>query len=92
MAELILGRNIREWHEGDNVTDTAAAITNVWQGPVSGNVDAFLDMLTLNLPAPCRQNSLTGLTILDNSFDTIGFADPAINLVAVTVSHYTLSD
>ncbi len=92
VAELILGRNIREWHEGDNVTDTAAAITNVWQGPVSGNVDAFLDMLTLNLPAPCRQNSLTGLTILDNSFDTIGFADPAINLVAVTVSHYTLSD
>lgn len=88
VAEFILGNNIREWHEGDNIIDTATAITNVWQGSVVGSVDAFIDMLALDLPTPCRQNSLTGLTIFDNSITATGSTDPAINLLAVTISYY----
>lgn len=88
VTELVLGNNIREWHEGDNIIDTATAITNVWRGSVVGSVDAFIDLLALNLPTPCRQNSLTGLTIHDDSVTATGSTDPAINLLAVTISHY----
>ena len=87
VADLALGREVREWHVAGNVVSTAPRAQQVWSGPIKGFPDLLghYDMLSLDLPEECRTGTLTALEVLDTSADTASSLDPALNLVGVTV-------
>ena len=82
------GENIREWHTGPNVVDEAPEATEAWRGPIAGfpDLDGWLDLLTLELPAEACDDVLTGLEFEDTSQLTLGEADPALNIAGVSVA------
>ncbi|MBN1921852.1 MAG: serine/threonine protein kinase [Anaerolineae bacterium] len=90
IANLILGRNLREWHSEGEVVTAAPEARQIWRGSLAGfpNLMGHIDMLTLTLPATCQQGNLTALKVLDLSTETTQSRDPALNLIGVTVAYY----
>lgn len=90
VVDLIAGDNIREWkHYQDNVVSqiTSPAATEVWRG---GNNDdsgaAVIDMLRIDVPEALRNQTLVGIEVTDQTEQTVGEMDPAINLNGITVA------
>lgn len=87
--ELIPGHNLREWKiYGDhNVTwTTATNISEVWQTPNHHDSGlGIIDLLTITIPPPLREQTLREIRIYDQSQETVNSMDPAINLLGVTV-------
>ena len=92
---LIAGDNIREWkHYQDNVVSrlTSPYVTEVWRGENNDDSGvAVIDMLRIDVPESLRNQSLTSIEILDQTLQTVGEMDPAINLNGVTVSALLVS-
>jgi len=90
IADLQLGRDVREWHLADNVVSAAPRARQVWSGAIANFPDltGHVDMLSLDLPAACRNGDLTGIEVIDNSTNTVNSLDPALNLTGVTVEYY----
>jgi len=90
VADLQLGRDVREWHVADNVVSAAPRARQVWSGAITNFPDltGHVDMLSLDLPAACRNGNLTGIEIIDSSTNTVNSLDPALNLIGVTVEYY----
>ncbi|MDW8325731.1 MAG: serine/threonine-protein kinase [Anaerolineales bacterium] len=88
-VDLVLGKNLREWHRPNNVVNTAPDITEVWRGPIKGypNLVGHLDMLTITLPEEWRAATLTRIEFVDLSEITVGSLDPAITVAGVSVEH-----
>jgi serine/threonine protein kinase len=89
LTQLQVGRNLREWHREGDVVTIAPEVRTVWSGAIAGHpqLDGHIDILTLTLPEPCRAGTLTGLMLMDTSFEGAGSRDPAINFIALTVAH-----
>jgi hypothetical protein len=86
---LVAGSNIREWKDccGPNVaTISASNVTTVWRGKnrFDGGT-AFIDMLSITIPARYTQETLASIRVTDLSVSTVGSMNPAINLIGVTV-------
>jgi hypothetical protein len=90
VTDLVLGRDIREWHVEDNVVSTSSRTQQVWTGVIIDfpNLSGHIDMLSLDLPKECQNAKLTGLEIIDSSVDTVGSLDPALNIIGITVEYY----
>jgi hypothetical protein len=90
VADLQLGREVREWHSANNVVSSASQAQQVWQGTIAGhaNLIGYIDMLTVDLPHPCQNGDLTVVELIDTSAESVQSLDPALNLIAVTVEHY----
>ncbi len=87
---LVAGDNIREWkHFQDNVVSQVSSplVIEVWSG---GNNDdtgvAVLDMLRIDVPPALRARTLVSIELVDQTQQTVGQMDPAINLDGVTVA------
>jgi hypothetical protein len=92
---LIAGDNIREWkHYQGNVVSrvTSPFVTEVWRG---GNNDdsraAVIDMLRIDVPEALRSQTLVSIEVIDQTEQTVGHMDPAINLDGVTVAALPIS-
>jgi len=87
VADLQLGRDVREWHIADNVVSTASRAQQVWSGALANfpNLTGHIDMLSLDLPSGCRSGRLTALEVIDSSTSTVNSLDPALNLIGITV-------
>jgi hypothetical protein len=83
IADLQLGRDVREWHVAANVVSSATGVSQVWEDSVG-----HIDLLSLDLPPACLEGALTGLDLLDLSLTTVNSLDPALNLAGVTVEHF----
>jgi hypothetical protein len=90
VADLQLGRDLREWHMADNVVSSASRPRQVWSGAIRAfpNLSGHYDMLSLDLPGACQSGRLTALELVDSSASTVNSLDPGLNLVGVTVEHY----
>ena len=90
VADLQLGRDIREWHGQPNVVSAAPRARQVWSGPMANFPDltGHIDMLSLDLPGACQTGRLTGLELIDSSATTVNSLDPAFNFTGLTVEHY----
>jgi len=91
VADLKLGRDIREWHADDKtVVSMAPRVQRVWSGKRSdaSSLTGYIDLLSLDLPKACRSGRLTALEVLDISTITVDSLDPAINLVGITVEYH----
>jgi serine/threonine-protein kinase len=88
-VDLVLGKNLREWHRPNNVVNTAPEIAEVWRGPIAGypNLVGHLDMLTITLPSDWHAATLTRIEFVDISEVTVGSRDPAITVSGVAVEH-----
>ncbi len=85
---LIAGQNIREWKILDEVTVSLASspqVREVWRTESTHDGTAIIDLLTIDLPNDYRSDYLMAIEVVDNSTDTVGSMDPAINLLGVTV-------
>jgi hypothetical protein len=89
VADLRLGREVREWHSANNVVSTASHARQVWSGYIlsTPGEKGYIDMLSLDLPVACQEGWLTAIEVTDTSVDTAGFLDPALNLTGVTVEY-----
>ncbi len=86
LSDLALGQEVREWHGEPNVVSTMTRSREVWVGEIAGaGVQGHIDLLSLDLPEPCRSGTLQGIDLVDTSVQTIGSLDPAFNLTGVTV-------
>jgi hypothetical protein len=90
VADLQLGKNVREWQVADGIVSSAPRTQEVWSGVRADlpNIKGQIDVLTLDLPDACRSGRLTNLEIVDSSASTVNSLDPALNLAAVTVEYY----
>lgn len=88
-VDLVLGKNLREWHKPNNVVNTAPDTAEVWRGPITGypNLVGHLDMLTITLPDDWRAATLTRIEFVDISESTVASRDPAITVSGVAVEH-----
>jgi len=88
-VDLVLGKNLREWHRPDNVVNVAPETSEVWRGPIANfpNLVGHLDMLTIVLPADWHTATLTRIEFLDISEITVNSRDPAITVSGVAVEH-----
>lgn len=90
-VDLIAGNNIREWkHYQDNVVSRISnpSVTEVWRG--ANNDDsgaAVIDMLRIDVPAALRSQSLVSIEVLDQTQQTVGEMNPAVNLNGITVAY-----
>ena len=89
VTDLVLGRDVREWHPADNVVDTTSRARQVWIDAVVDHPEltGHIDLVSYDLPEPCQGGTLTAIEVVDTTADTIGSLDPALNLVGVTVEH-----
>jgi serine/threonine protein kinase len=89
LAELVLGKTIREWHSIDGVVASADEPVEVWRGPLAQypSYEGYIDMLTFDLPSDCQTGDLQSVTISDTSVDSVGSLDPALNLLGITVEY-----
>jgi hypothetical protein len=89
IADLQLGRDVREWHVADNVVSSASRAREVWSGAIrdAPAYSGHIDMLSLDLPDACQSGALTALEVIDSSAETVGSLDPGLNLTGVTVEH-----
>ncbi len=89
IGDLQLGRDVREWHLAYNVVYDVERAAQVWTGALAGYPDlsGHMDLLSLDLPATCRESALKAIEIIDTSADTVGSLDPALNLFGVTVEY-----
>jgi uncharacterized protein YraI len=86
--DLVVGANIREWKQGSGVVTatTGQDLVEVWTGANKfDSSTAVIDRLKVEVPAPLRNDRLTGVQIVDTSAETAGGLDPAINVLGVTV-------
>jgi hypothetical protein len=90
LTDLVLGRDLREWHVAENVVSTASRVRQVWSGAIATfpDLNGHYDMLSLNLPDACRNGRLTRLDVIDSSANTVGSLDPGLNFVGVTVEYF----
>lgn len=90
LVDLELGRTLREWHTTGDLVTTASETEMVWRGAMADFPDLMghIDMLTLSLPAACREGTLASLSVLDLSAETVGSRDPALNFIGLTVAYY----
>jgi serine/threonine protein kinase len=86
--DLVLGKNLREWHAANNVIASAAGITEAWRGEIAGHPDltGTLDLLTIKVPDDRRSATLTGIEFDDLSESLLGSRDPAFTVAGVTVA------
>jgi hypothetical protein len=87
VSELVLSRDLREWHNADNVVDTAVQSRPVWGEPITEDVTGTIDLLSLDLPDVCRNGRLTAIEIIDTSTETVNSLDPALNLIGITIEY-----
>jgi hypothetical protein len=87
VTELVLSRDLREWHNAENVVDTAVRARPVWGELITDDVTGTIDLLSLDLPDVCRNGRLTAIEILDTSAETVNSLDPALNLTGVTIEY-----
>jgi serine/threonine protein kinase len=87
--DLVLGKNLREWHAANNVISTAAGVTEVWHGEIAGHADltGTLDLLTIEVPPDRRSATLTGIQFEDLSQPRLGSLDPSLIVAGVTAAH-----
>jgi len=84
--DLIIGVNIREWREGDDISPTVnwvtdSSSTEVFRGnPTHLAPPAVMDMLTIDLPINFVGKTLTKVAILD-----ISASDPGILWMGLTI-------
>ncbi len=87
---LIAGENIREWkHFQSNVVSHVSSpfVTEVWRGGNNyDSGDAVFDMLRIDVPPSLRRRTLSRIEVLDQTQQTVGQMDPAINMNGVTVA------
>jgi len=87
VVPLDVGVNIREWAIGTTAqpvinTFTSSSLQNVWTGDNNGGILSAIDMLTI--PVSDLQ-TLTGITVADDSAASIGQDNPGVLLRGVTV-------
>jgi hypothetical protein len=87
VVPLDVGVNIREQAIGTTAaavinTFTSPSLQNVWQGNNNGGVLSAVDMLTIPVSG---DQTLTSITVADESEALIGELNPALNLKGVTV-------
>ena len=89
VADLRLGRDVREWQLAHNVIYTASHARQVWVGARADqpHLTGHIDLLSLDLPEACRSGRLTALDIIDTSVETVDSLDPALNLFGITVEY-----
>ncbi len=89
VADLQLGRDVREWHLAYNVVYEVERAAQVWTGTLAGHSDltGHIDLLSLALPKACRESTLQALELIDTSADTVGSRDPALNLFGLTIEY-----
>lgn len=84
--DIIVGGNIREWREGNDIIPTVNWVTDpasqeIFRGmPTHLAPPAVMDMLTLDLPTNFAGKTLTKVTIADTTF-----GDPGIIWMGLTV-------
>jgi serine/threonine-protein kinase len=88
-VDLVLGKNLREWHRPENVVNVAPETSEVWRGPITNfpNLVGHLDMLTITLPADWHAATLTRIEIVDISEISVNSRDPALTVAGVAVEH-----
>lgn len=85
---LIAGQNIREWKLLDDQTvstTSSSQVTEVWRTESNFGGIGIIDCLTIDLPDSYHSDTLVSIEIIDESINTVGSMDPAINLLGVTV-------
>jgi hypothetical protein len=87
VTDLMLSRDVREWHNASNVVSTAVQAQQVWSETITNDVSGFIDLLSLDLPDVCRNGRLTAIELIDTSTETVNSLDPALNLVGITVEY-----
>jgi serine/threonine-protein kinase len=89
VAELQLGRELREWSSSAEVVSTASLPQEVWSGTLASDPDRTgqIDMLTVQLPSTCQTGRLNGLELIDTSPQTTNALDPGLILAAITVEY-----
>lgn len=89
IADLHLGRDVREWQLAHNVVYNAERTQQVWTGALAEypHLTGHIDLLSLDLPEACRNGDLTTIEIIDTSIDTVESLDPALNLFGVTIEY-----
>jgi WD40 repeat protein len=90
VADLRLGREVREWHKANNVVSTATHVRQVWNGYIlsTPGEKGYIDLLSLDLPTACQEGRLTAIEIIDTSVETAGSLDPALDLFGITVEYH----
>jgi serine/threonine protein kinase len=88
-VDLVLGRNLREWHAASNVVSTAPGVEEVWRGALAAypDLEGAIDLLTIAVPPDRREATLTRLEIEDVSTDNVGSLDPALTVSSITVAY-----
>ncbi len=87
LVELQAGVHVREWHNGQGVITVAPLARSVWSEPITDDVRGTIDLLSLELPPICQDGRLTSIELIDNSTETVGSLDPALNLVGLSVEY-----
>lgn len=84
---LVAGHNLREWKIFDQATVATTSTPNVrevWRTSSLHGGTAVIDMLTIDVIPANRTSTLVAVELVDESVQTVGGMDPAINWLGLT--------